>query len=220
MNSTIYFSLCSLFYCTMLSFIVFRRSKKDYEHGLLKVLLITNLVSLLLEVAGMFLGNNYKDFSIINAIVLRLMLVLHVSWASLFVLYVYSIAKVKDTFKDKKKYPFYGIVLIAAILVCVLPMIYNTKNDVIVYTSGKAVEFVYAYSLLCEIVCLFIMFKNIKNIKATKYVSLFALISLGTLIFTIQSTYPELLLSTSMQTFVTYLVYFTINKDDKLRIKK
>ena len=61
------------------------------------------------------------------------------------------------------------------------------------------------------------MFKNIKRIKATKYVSLFALISLGTLIFTIQSTYPELLLSTSMQTFVTYLVYFTISKEEKLK---
>ena len=217
MNATIYFSLCSLFYCIMLLFIVFGKKREEYENKILKVLIICNFVSLLLEVAGMFLGGIYKQFELLNAIVLRSMLVFHVVWASLFVLFVLSISKEKDSFKDKKKYPFYGLILITSILVSVLPIIYNTKNGVIVYTSGTAVDLVYAYSLLCEIICLFVMFKNIKKIKATKYVSLFALVSLGTLVFTIQSTYPELLLSTSMQPFVTYLVYFTINKYERIK---
>lgn len=215
MNSTIYFSLCSLFYCIMLLFIVFSNKRTNDEHRILKILIASNLIGLLLEVAGMFLGSNYRQFEIINAIVLRTMLVYYIIWASMFVIFVMDISKQKINFKDKKLFPFYALMILASILVCTLPIIYNTKNDVIIYTSGAAVQLVYIYSLICEIICLFMMFKNIKKIRATKYVSVFALVSLGTLIFTIQSSYPDLLLSTSMQTFVTYLVYFTINKEEK-----
>ena len=54
------------------------------------------------------------------------------------------------------------------------------------------------------------MFKNAKKVKATKYAPLFVLISMGTIISMIQSSHPELLLSSTMQTFVTYIIYFTL----------
>lgn len=220
MNSTIFFSVCSLFYCIMLIFISFSKNDKiANKDKVFKILVVSNLFGLLLEVAGMFLGSNYKNFEILNAVVLRAMLVYFIFWVSIFVIYVMNISG-KDNLKIKKyKKMICLAILIGSLLVIFLPLYYNVKKGVIMYTSGPAVEFVYTYSLICEIICLFIMFKNSKKIKATNYVSLFALVSLGTLIFTIQSVKPDLILSTSMQTFVTYLVYFTMKKGSSKKIK-
>lgn len=213
MNSTIFFSVCSLFYCLMLIFISFSKNEKlKNDNKFFRILLLSNLFGLILEVSGMFLSPNYKQFKILNAVVLRAMLVYFIVWVSVFVFYVMGIANKNKDINKKHKNILYFIIMIAIGLVIFLPMYYNVKNGVIMYTSGPAVQVVYNYSLICEIVCLIIMFKNIKNIKASNYVSLFALVSLGTLVFSIQSAKPDLILSTSMQTFVTYIVYFTMKK--------
>lgn len=204
----------------MLIFISFSKNDNiSNKNKIFRVLVISNMLGLLLEVAGMFLGSNYKNYQVLNAIVLRAMLVYFIVWVSVFVIYVMSISdKENKKIKNYKKI-IYLITFIVCCLVVFLPLYYNVRNGVIIYTSGPAVQVVYTYSLICEIVCLFIMFKNIKNIKASNYVSLFALVSLGTLVFTIQSAKPELILSTSMQTFVTYLVYFTMKKEKNKKIE-
>ena len=220
MNSTIFFSVCSLFYCLMLIFISFSKNESiSNKNRIFRILVTSNMFGLLLEVAGMFLGSNYKNYQVLNAIVLRTMLVYFIVWVSMFVIYVMNISDKKDKKIKGYKKIICLVMLIACCLVIFLPLYYNVKNGVIMYTSGPAVQIVYTYSLICEIVCLFIMFKNIKNIKASNYVSLFALVSLGTLVFTIQSAKPELILSTSMQTFVTYLVYFTMKKETNKKVE-
>ena len=58
------------------------------------------------------------------------------------------------------------------------------------------------------------MFKNFKEIKNKKYLPLFAFIIIGTVVMIIQKLNPGLLLMTSMETFVTFLMYFTIENPD------
>ena len=94
MNPTIFFSICSLFYCGLLLYMLFSKTeKKTVENKILKILTTINLFSLLCEGAGMFLGNNYERFKLLNDVSLRLMLALYIAWFSVFVLYVLNIAK-------------------------------------------------------------------------------------------------------------------------------
>ena len=220
MNPTIFFSVCSLFYCVLLIVITFsKKSKKDSENNMLKILITTNLIGLLLEVAGLFLGNNYKSYELLNDIVLRLMLVYYLLWMSLFIVYILVISGI-DSKKIKKYVLVLGIAFLAALIYDFsVPLYYNVNDGVIVYSSGPAVDFIYNYSLGCSIVCLFIMFKNFKKSIAVKYAPLFVFISLGALVSIVQSSNPQILLSTSMQTFVTYLVYFTTNKEQSNSIE-
>lgn len=218
MNPTIFFSVCSLFYCILLLYILsFETKKNNVESKILKFLTTINLGSLICEGAGIFLGNNYEKFRILNDISLRLMLVLYVAWFSMFVLYVLNIAKNYNKSNIKKTYPLFIIMLIAVVLVSFLPITYNTNSDgVIIYTTGLAVELVYYYAMACETVCLFIMFKNSKKVRVSNYASLFALIILSTLAAAIQSIYPSLLLTASSETFVLFLVYLNYKKADLL----
>lgn len=215
MNSTIFFSICSLFYCVMLMF--FMKSRKDEvaENKLIKLLTLINFFTLICEAGGVFLGSNYEKVKLLNSIVLRLMLVLYVVWFSVFVIYVNDISKKSKKIELKRNLPIIIIMIISSLLVAFLPIIYNTNNGVITYTTGKAVDFLKMYTMGCEIVCLFIMFKNIKKIKATNYVSLFALISTTALSATIQTYDPSILLMASTETFVLYIMNEKIKNKDK-----
>lgn len=207
MNSTIFFSICSLFYCVML--MIFMKSRKDEiaENKLIKLLTVLNFFTLICEAGGVFLGSNYEKVKLLNSIVLRLMLVLYIVWFSVFVIYVNNISKKSIKIELIKNLPIIVIMVISSLLVIVLPIVYNVNsNGIITYTTGTAVDFLKMYTMGCEIVCLFIMFMNIKKIKASNYVSLFALISTTALSATIQTYDPSILLMASTETFVLYIM--------------
>ena len=65
------------------------------------------------------------------------------------------------------------------------------------------------------------MFFNINKKVASRYSSLFILTTLGAVAMIIQSTYPGLLLITSVATFVTFIMYFTtLNNEVILKLEK
>lgn len=214
MNPTIFFSICSIFYCILLLYMLFSKTEeKTVENKILKMLTTINLFSLLCEGAGMFLGNNYERLKLLNDITLKLMLVLYIAWFSVFVLYVLNLAKNYKTLSFKKDIILYIIMGIGIILACVLPIIYITNDEgVIIYSTGMAVQLVYYYAMAASMTCLFIMFKHAKQVKVSNYTSLFALVILSTLAAAIQSRYPSLLLTASSETFVMYIAYLNMKK--------
>lgn len=222
MNPTIFFSVCSLFYCGLLIFMLFSKNeKKNIENKILKILAIINLGSLLCEAVGMFLGNNYERFKLLNDISLRLMLVLYISWFSMFVFYVLNIAKKGNGIGFSKNKLIYAVSFVALLGVIFLPIVYNTNDEgVIIYSTGAAVQVVYYFVMLSQTASLFIMFKHAKEVKVSNYTSLFALVILSTLAAAIQSRYPSLLLLASTETFVLHLANYANKNRLKQETKK
>ncbi len=221
MNSTIFFSACSLLYCILL-LIIFKVKNKNLnkKKNILKALLLINLFGLILEVLGIFLGGSYEHFKLLNDIILRLILVYYFTWVFVFIIYVMVISNEKENVNKKSVIVWSLLYLVVLIVGMVLPLNYNTRNGIIIYTSGPAINLVYFYSLFCDAVGLLLMFKNAREIKGSKYVPLFVLISFGTVISMIQSSHPELLLSSTMQTFVTYIIYFTMEGNNTVKSSK
>ena len=222
MNSTIFFSICSLFYCMLLICNLFsKNSKKSAEKSILKILSIVNFFTLLCEVGGIFLGSNYKNFELLNDIVLRLMLILYAVWISFFTIYVLNVSKQTKKFNFKNNLVIYLAMFLIIIAIILLPIIYNTnKAGVIIYSTGPAVQSIYYYAMACEMACLLIMFTHAKKVKISNYTALFALVILSTLSAAIQSYYPSLLLCASTDTFVMYIAYISIMKSDISKLEK
>lgn len=83
------------------------------------------------------------------------------------------------------------------------------------YSYGKAADAVYFgifISIFLTIICLI---KNFKNIKNKKYLPIYVYLFVGTIVSFIQKMVPELLLATTMDTFITVIMYFTIENPDK-----
>lgn len=210
MNPTIYFSICSIFYCFLLIFKL--RSIPDSSNvskKTLQVLALINLGNLLCEAIGMFLGSNYENFKLLNDISLRLMLVLYISWFTFYVIFVKNISLKNKSLDFKDNSIIYIIMLICLCLSVFLPMTYVTNDEgVIIYSTGLAVQVIYYYIIASNVACLFMMFKNMKKVKLHNYSSLFVLVILSTLSAAIQSQYPSILLTATSSTFVLHMAYY------------
>ena len=222
MNPTIFFSVCSLLYGILLIITLFSKIEKGKkEIKILRVLACINFVSLVLEASGIFLGNSYEKFKLLNDIVIRAMPSFYIMWFSVFLIYVLNISRKEKTLGFKENKYVYIASLIAIVLSLALPITYAVNDqNVIIYSTGPAIDVLRHFTIISEVIGLFVMFKNAKKVKVYNYSSLFILIVLTTLSATIQSYYPSILLVASVQTFVMYIEYLNIQKREKIETKK
>jgi multi-sensor hybrid histidine kinase len=115
---------------------------------------------------------------------------------------------------DFKKVINFGFIvyIILALTIIILPLYF--KNDTSVYSYGPSANVTYFVSAIAIIYWLFILFKNFKEIKTKKYAPIIAFIGIGGLVMVIQKMFPGVLLMTSMETFVTFLMFFSIENPD------
>ena len=83
-----------------------------------------------------------------------------------------------------------------------------------IYSYGPSVNCVYIYSVLCILIWSLYLLRNIKSVRQKKYTPIFAFMLLGFVAMMIQKKYPGLQLITSLETFICYLMYFTIENPD------
>ena len=213
MCSGIFFPTLSLFYSVLL--IVYCFKKKKVQNKILKALVIVNFIGLILELLCSFAAFNIKKIPILSNFILKFYLVYLITWIILFTMYISNISKTKIDRKKYEKVIFNIIFVISCIAVMILPIHLYNKGEVR-YTYGPSVSLVYGLSFAFIIYCLILMFLNINKKIITKYSSLFILTSLGAMAMIIQSTYPGLLLITSVATFVTFIMYFTTLENENI----
>lgn len=221
-NSTMFLTICSLFYSILLLLFVFKNINLNntFKGKMYKGLILSNFVGIVIELLCVYTCINYKKIPTLNLIALKGFLIYLLTWITFFALYIFGIAYPKEKIlKLKKKVKIISIIAFAimVIVVIVLPIDYVVKNDVIMYTTGQSVQSVFVISEAVIILCLFFMFRNAKTFKGDKYAPLFIFIAGGAFAMVIQSMYPEWLLMTAMETFVTFLIHFTSEKDTFFR---
>ncbi len=224
MNSSIFFQICSLFYISLLLIIYFSKKRLGtVENKIYIILAVTNLIGLILDISSVYTISNMSQYPILNKFVSKAYLVYLLSWMFLFTIYVFIISTNKKSDKNKtelhlsdyknKVYPATILYFIFLILTIILPLYYKDNGNVI-YSYGPSTNLLYFVSGLCIFTWLICLLLNFKQIKQKKYVPIFAFLVIGTLVTIIQGAHPEYLLMTSMETFITFLMYFTIENPD------
>ena len=127
---------------------------------------------------------------------------------------MYTIASTKRNNKENKVSPivilFY---IISVIIIFILPTkLYNNNNSV--YTYGASINYLYFYSLGCIIIIVYKLLSNIRKMFYKKYLPMSIFLLLGVITMIIQSKNPSLLLMSSTEAFITFLMYFTIENPD------
>ena len=193
------------------------------ENKIYIILAVTNLIGLILDISSVYTISNMSRYPILNKFVSKAYLVYLLSWMFLFTIYVFIISTNKKNDKNKtelhlsdyknKVYPATILYFIFLILTIILPLYYKDNGNVI-YSYGPSTNLLYFVSGLCIFTWLICLLLNFKQIKQKKYVPIFAFLIIGTLVTIIQGAHPEYLLMTSMETFITFLMYFTIENPD------
>lgn len=222
MSAGFTFSACSFFYSVLLTIMFFSKKRiQTLENKIYSYLIISNLVGVVLGVSCYTSILHRDAFPILNDFISKALLIYYLTWILFFTAYTFVISySKKESDKESKEKYFKNIFniltviyVVIAILVFILPLNYFSKGT-IAYSFGPSANLLYILIPVYICICLIEMFKNFKEIKNKKYLPLFAFIIIGTVVMIIQKLNPGLLLMTSMETFVTFLMYFTIENPD------
>ena len=221
-NSTIFFTIASLMYNVLLMIAYFSKDKiKTSENKVYSKLIIINFVGIVLELFCTIFAGYAEEHLLFYTILNKLFLIELIVWGATFGTYVFLISSKKDSVIALKKYmknvlKLYGVlILLISILVIILPLEFKFVDGYVMYSYGWAANAVYFgifISIFLTIICLI---KNFKNIISKKYLPIYVYLFIGTVVSFIQKMIPELLLATTMDTFITVIMYFTIENPDK-----
>ena len=211
----------SFMYIVALSFLYFSKTRLDNgENKIYKYILITNLVGLVLQFLCDFVSYKYDVIpTIISDFVLRLYLVYFIIFISLLIFYLIEIS-----FKHKKIANIITLIGDTLITIVVFMLPYNLHRDVvqkIYYTYGPAVQVIFFLSAILSLVIFAILIAKRKSVGLNKKVLpiwLYLLFGLGVMV--IQMKYPELVITTTMESLICFLMYFTIENPDLKMITK
>lgn len=212
------FTIYSLFYSLLINIVYFSSKRlRSIENKIFEKIMLTNFVGVLLAIGSYFTIKNIDRFELLNTFVSKGYIVYLLTWLTLFSVYIFVIS-IKDG-KDKKSevnkiINLFGILyLIFLIIIIIKPLYYHNINGAI-YSYGPSANVMYIVSIVYITVWLIRLSTNIKRIRDKKYLPIFAFMGLGLVVMIIQKQHSELLLMTSMETFIVFLMYHTIENPD------
>ena len=212
------FTIYSLFYSVLLNIVYFARKRLvTFENKIFEKLMITNLIGVILAIGSYFTIVNIDKYPIFNVIVSKGYIVYLLTWITLFSVYIFAIS-IDDSKNRKKKINriikgFSILYVIFLIVIIIKPLYYHNAGGA-VYSYGPSANVMYVVSSVYIAIWIVRLIINYKKIRDKKYLPIFAFMLLGVVVIIIQKSHPELLLMTSMETFIVFLMYHTIENPD------
>lgn len=210
--SSLYFLISSLFYNLLVTIIYFHKERiKTKENKIYSLLIIINLIGIIIDMSSVTmarLGIHNALFFIINKVYMLYLL----CWITTFTYYILTIS-LDEKYHDRLKKIVLVITIISATLILALPLYAHLENNVF-YTYGPSASASYIVGGIYTLIAVISMLLNFKRIKKIKYAPLFAYIVVGLAGVGIQMLNPQILIVTATETFVTILMYFTIENPD------
>jgi len=212
------FTIYSLFYSVLLNIVYFARKRLvTFENKIFEKLMITNLIGVILAIGSYFTIVNIDKYPIFNVIVSKGYIVYLLTWITLFSVYIFAIS-IDDSKNRKKKINriikgFSILYVIFLIVIIIKPLYYHNAGGA-VYSYGPSANVMYVVSSVYIAIWIVRLIINYKKIRDKKYLPIFAFMLLGVVVIIIQKSHPELLLMTSMETFIVFLMYHIIENPD------
>ena len=209
------FSILSFFYnIFILITFLFKEKLKTVENRIYKYLLLLNTFNISSVLICWFTIMLRDKIPLINDIFSKLALIFYAAWVLVFTIYVYYISNLKNDKKFKKVKYFALIVFLICVYLIVTLKLYYFSNSSSAYSFGPSANVVYILTALCMILWLFMCLKNIKRLSDKKYLPVIVLINFIIISTIIQKINPIILLTTAVESFVTVIMYFTIENPD------
>lgn len=214
-----FFTVCSFFYSLMLTIIYFKRKHVgNLETKIYSYLVITNFLNVIFAILCYYTIMNMNSMLFINDFVSKTLLLLFITWELFFTCYIVVITSKVDTKKIKEKFKKSRLLILLSYLlttffVYLLPLYYHNENKII-YSYGPSANFIYVLTAILIICWIIMISKNYSILKTKKCVPIILFIILTLIVVVIQKSNPGLLLITATETFITVLMYFTIENPD------
>lgn len=229
---SLYFQIASLFYIILLIIVYFSKKRLDHlENKIYVYLIFTTLIGIFLDLLSTYIALVDVTFPLLNFIC-KLYLVYLIAWEYLLVLYAFIITVSKPENGNKQEKLEYNkktskiirtltiLLIIGTISLLILPLKNFSENN-IVYTYGLGANFTYATWGIGIITILIITLKKFRTLADKKrFIPMILFITICTGAALLQAAIPSLLIVTSVQAFITFIMFFTIENPDMNMIEQ
>ena len=208
----------SFFYSMILN-IIFHTKKhiNTVETSIFGKMAFANFLGIILEMMCITSITIFGISSLISLIINKVFLLYFIVILYLFMNYVINTVN-SEQLKNKKIIKNSDLILKIILIISVILLIFlkiNLYNDNgYAYSYGPAVILIYTLSVLTSFFSSLGLLMNFKTIKSKKNLPIIAFILLMGIAAIIQQYYPQITLATSVETFVIFLMYFTIENPD------
>lgn len=198
-----------LFFSVLLNIVYFSKNRlNNLENKLYKFIVVSNLVALVFEFLNTF-ASQYPS-TVLSFFVLKTYLLLLLVWVTVLAIYMICIAK-----KSHKLFvPFWMIsIVLTTVITIILPFQFSTGKYGPTIT-GPAVDFIYVVSTLYCVICICTFVIQLYKPNNRKLIPFFVYLVMGLFFSFVQKHNPGILLITPVETFITFVMYFTIENPD------
>ncbi len=198
-----------LFFSILLNIVYFSKNRlNNLENKLYKFLVVSNLVALVFEFFNTFVSN-YSS-TVLSFFVLKTYLLLLLMWVTVLSIYMICITK-----KSHKLFaPFWIISVVATTVITIILPFEFAVGKYGPTITGPAVDFIYIVSTIYCLICIGTFVIQLYKPNNRKVIPFFVYIVLGLCVSFIQKQTPGILLITPVETFITFMMYFTIENPD------
>ena len=218
--SLILLQITSLIYIVLLNIFYFSRSRvSNIENEIYKYLLLLNVLGLTIELCC-FYSVSHMDIipAILNAIITKSLLVYYLLFISIYTIYVFAISYKSDNEDKRQLQKYYQKIkkyclicfVICSIIVSSLPMNYHSDGRY-VYSYGPATDCLAIMLVITMTIWIIVLIRKYKNIKINKYAPIILFIILAGIAGVIQKMYPQILLTTPIETLVIFRLFNNAN---------
>ena len=217
--------LMNAIYCIIVSIIFFSRKKvNNLETKLYSMVMISTLLSIVLEFLSGYFIMNLTNHEMIALVVNKLHIANMCIWITLFTSYVIIVTNGEEIINDFLKKSSVRILFLILLTVLttlsyVLPLeFYNDGNYM--YTTGMGPMLIMVLGMIYILIDIYFIMKNRKNLNSVKLTPLIILIVGFILIIIIRNTNPGFVLMSMVFSIVTFIMYHTIENPDVKMLKK
>ncbi len=180
------------------------------ENKIYLSLLFINLFGLITEIFATLIRYNFPNMVITFNILLRLITTYFVLWPYIFFLYIVTVSLKRNIIFKRAII----ILFVECFLAFCLPFDVVYIDGIVAYTSGLGIYYTYLVGGVDLILCLYFAVKYKSNIGLKKEIPIILLIVFYIIASLIAAVNPQLLIVSSVETFITVLMYFTIENPD------
>ena len=216
---TIPVTIFSMIYMLLLAIVYFsKRRIPTVENKIYSKLVVLSCIGIILDaISSLFVVFSATN-SYLFVVVTKMMFCYYILWSGVLLSYTVTVSLNSRKNKEINMKRIYRVIslsyLICAFLVIILPLVYHSE-DGIIYPDGLSVMVTYFVAGFVSIMLMIIMLLiNYTHIKSRKYIPIYSLLVLFFIAILIQQRNPQLILTTAVECFITFLMYFTIENPD------
>ena len=218
------------FTIALLIVIVYFNKKRinSFENKIYGYMIIANLLVTIFAVLFYFSADLPENLYLIRDLVGKGICALLTLWYMLFGIYIAYLLyaqKKKIDYKSLTDFPYMILFIFLLIYIVLITLIfwlplYYYSDGLIKYSYGPAANIVFYGAFLVITLSSLVIITNFKNLYNKRFIPIYINILLGGIVWVVQKNNPGILLSSFCDTFLTLIMFFTIENPDMKLIEQ